>query len=46
MRVDNVLNSQSHFLVMYDPLSPRDHFTFLKTDLISLQLTVLEGKFP
>ena len=34
----------------FNPLSPRDawkhHFTSLKTDLIVLQLTVLEGKFP
>ena len=33
----------------FDPLSPHDalkhHFTSLKTDLISLQLTVLEEKF-
>ena len=35
---------------MINPLSPHDalkhHFTSLKIDLISLQLGVLEGKFP
>ena len=34
----------------FNPLSPHDalkhHFTSLKTDLINLQLRVLEGKFP
>ena len=37
-----------HFL--FNSLSPHDalkhHFTFLKTDLIFLQLGVLERKFP
>ena len=35
---------------LVNPLSPHDalkhNFTSLKTDLISLQLMVLEGKFP
>ena len=37
-------------LYSFNPLNPHDalkhHFTTLKTDLIFLQLMVLEGKFP
>ena len=40
----------TNYLYLFNPLSPRDalkhHFTSLKTDLISLQLGVLERKFP
>ena len=40
----------TNYSYLFNPLSPRDalkhHFTSLKTDLISLQLGVLERKFP
>ena len=38
------------YTILLNPLSPNNtlehHFTSQKTDLIVLQLTVLEGKFP
>ena len=39
-----------YIILQFNPLSPHDalkhHFTSLKTDFISPQLTVLEGTFP
>ena len=46
----NVIFSEAKRQSCFNPLSPHDalkhHFTSLKTDLIFLQLRVLERKFP